>query len=366
MDSYLSFSVEDFVWDDAFRNWVLRPTREDQTKWETWLRENPTKAETVFQARELVLALGPGSVKLPPLEKERAVSRIMDQFDERLDKAATGAVFSGSRWLLAACSVILVMGIAWLFNKYDKRPVRYEQLVSAAETELREVQNVTDKVMRIQLPDSSSVLLDPGSKLSFPDQFAAGKREVILSGSAFFDITRQANRPFYVYADEIVTKVLGTSFHVRSFSDEKDVSVEVKTGRVAVFTAESAQIQNLPAGNELSGVVIEPNQRIVVARETAKMTKTLVPNPVPITSEHISPDFKFEDFPVSEIFKTLQKAYGIEIIFDENIMKDCPVTATLTDLSLYEKLDLVCNAVGAKYEVIDGRIIVEGKGCQDK
>jgi transmembrane sensor len=100
-----------------------------------------------------------------------------------------------------------------------------------------------------------------------------------------------------------------------------------------------------------------------VARRTAKMTKTLVPNPEPIVAGMAAQNLDFDDFPISEILKTLQKAYGIEIIFDETTLKDCPVTARLTDLSLYEKLDLVCDAVGAVYQVIDGRIIVTGKGC---
>lgn len=46
-------------------------------------------------------------------------------------------------------------------------------------------------------------------------------------------------------------------------------------------------------------------------------------------------------------------------------MDECPITATLTEMSLYEQLDLVCKAVNASYKSIDGRIVVEGKGCRN-
>jgi transmembrane sensor len=366
MKNYHHFSAEDFFWDEAFRNWVLRPTREDDAMWQQWLIENPQQAEVVFQARELVHALHPEIAPLPPAEKERAISRIMGQFDEQAgtgEKQARQLFFAGSRWLMAACSLLLLVGLSWIFLHDNGQPINYDRLVSSAETHLQEVRNTGKTSLHVALSDGSSAILDPGSKISFPEDFAAAKREVYLSGGAFFDITKNPDRPFYVYADEVVTKVLGTSFHVRSFTNEKEVSVAVKTGRVAVFTRETEQPGDISPVSERSGVVIEPNQQIIVARKTAKMTRTLVSDPEPVLAGATLTNYNFDDYPVSEIFKTLQNAYGISIIFDENIMKDCPVTATLTALSLYEKLDLVCNAVGASYEVIDGRIIINGKGC---
>jgi len=115
----------------------------------------------------------------------------------------------------------------------------------------------------------------------------------------------------------------------------------------------------------LTGVVIEPNQQIVFVRESIKMTKSLIPSPELVDSNISIHNFEFDETPVSEVFSELQKAYGIEIIFDKNIMNECPITARLSEMTLYEKLELVCKAVGASYELIDGRIIVEGKGCKN-
>ena len=63
-----------------------------------------------------------------------------------------------------------------------------------------------------------------------------------MKGKAFFDIARDTSQPFVVYANETITKVLGTSFTIKAFEGEKDVEVSVKTGKVAVY----ANVSSLP------------------------------------------------------------------------------------------------------------------------
>lgn len=53
------------------------------------------------------------------------------------------------------------------------------------------------------------------------------------------------------------------------------------------------------------------------------------------------------------------------MVYDEAHLRHCPVTATLTDEPLYGELDLICRAIEARYEVIDGQIIISG-GCADE
>jgi transmembrane sensor len=367
MNDYQHFSAEDFLWDHAFRRWVLNPTQADQLSWNNWLVTNPHKAELLAQAREMVLAIGPVMEPLPESEQNRAVGQIMHYYDDQqLSTAIHHTPFFRSFWFSAACIFLLLAGFVTFFTmRHVHKQTGFEQLLTAGEV-LKEVSNNSQKSLLITLEDGSSVTLDPGSKLRYPDHFKGYKRIVQLSGGGFFDIVKVPGRPFYVYAGKLVTKVLGTSFHVRSFSNEKEVSVSVKTGRVAVFTSNIDQSNDIDKITGQSGVVIEPNQQVIMEQKTARITRTIVPNPEIVTAYETFPAFNFEDTPVSEILKTLHEAYGIEIIYDENTMKNCPVTASLTDLSLYEKLDLVCNAVGASYEMIDGHIIVDGKGCKSR
>lgn len=368
MDRYRDFSLGEFVWDKSFRNWVLNPTREDDETWQNWLAAHPEKRELVERARQLVLSIRPANASLSNPEKRKAVERIVERLEERnLRHAEDGHLpWYNVRVVRIAAMLVLLAGLGWIFwLRHQPKAIGYDQLVAAANVEMREAMNTTADPLTVILEDGSRITLDPGSKMSYPAHFSGSQREVFLSGKAFFDIAKDPSKPFFVYANELVTKVLGTSFTVRSFANEQEVSVAVKTGKVAVFSREDPNMPEKQSSRELTGVVIEPNQQVVFVRKTVKITKSLVPEPEVVAEAGKAPHFEFDEAPVSAVFSALHSAYGIDIIYDKNIMDECPITATLTEMSLYEKLDLICKAVDASYKSIDGRIVVEGKGCRN-
>lgn len=368
MDRYRDFSLGEFVWDKPFRNWVLNPTREDDETWQTWLAAHPEKREVVDRARQLVLSIRTVNAPLSNAEKRKAVERIVERLEARdLDRAEEiPSPWYNWRAVRIAAMLVFLVGLGWMFRlTHQPHEIDYEQLVAAAHVKMHEAVNTTDNPLTISLEDGSRVTLDPGSKMSYPTHFTGSQREVFLSGKAFFDIAKDPSKPFFVYANELVTKVLGTSFTVRSFADEREVSVAVKTGKVAVFSREDPEVTRKQSSRELTGVVIEPNQQVIFVRNTVKITKSIVPEPEVVAEAGAAPHFEFDEAPVSAVFSALQSAYGIDIIYDKNIMDECPITATLTEMSLYEQLDLICKAVNASYKSIDGRIVVDGKGCRN-
>jgi len=364
MDQYNNFELEDFIWDPDFRRWILHPTSETEERLEKWIKVNPDKNELVQRAAGIVKAVSPKSIPLNEKDKQLAISNIVSKLDKHAQLKEKPLIKFPEYWLNAAAITILLFGLSWIvWTKNQDKSVDYMQLVADADEKLVEKINNTNKPLLIRLQDGSMVKLSPKGKISFPIKNAS-KREVYLSGEAFFDIAKDPSRPFFVYANEVVTKVLGTSFLVRSYAAEKEVSVQVKTGKVAVFTRKDPDVRKKQNSAELTGVVIEPNQQIVFLRESVKMTKTLVSSPEIVANANKNHNFEFDDAPASEVFATLCQAYGIEIIYDRNVMNDCPVTARLSDMPLYEKLDLVCKAINATYERMDARIIIEGKGCE--
>lgn len=367
MDQYYNFELEDFIWDPVFRKWILFPTQEQEEFWNHWLQANPHKKELLQRAAEIVKSVSPETIALQENEKQLAIRKIVSKLDEPTQEKGTRTILQIPNYALKAVAIfIFLAGLSWIvWTRNQTQSVDYTQLVATADEELIEKINNSNEPELIRLQDGSTVKLSPKGKISFPANNTS-KREVYLSGEAFFDIAKDPSRPFFVYADEVVTKVLGTSFLVRSYAGEKEVSVQVKTGKVAVFTRKDPDVKQKQNSAELSGVVIEPNQQIVFVRESVKMTKTLVPSPEIVANGDENYDFEFDDAPASEVFATLCRAYGIEIIYDKNLMNDCPVTARLTDMPLYEKLDLVCKAINATYARMDGRIIIEGKGCAQR
>jgi ferric-dicitrate binding protein FerR (iron transport regulator) len=94
----------------------------------------------------------------------------------------------------------------------------------------------TDKGQRstIVLPDGSVVLLNVGSRLQVPANYASGNRALVLSGSAMFSVVPDASSPFLVTAGASVTRVLGTQFVVRHYPEDTATTVAVRDGKVAV------------------------------------------------------------------------------------------------------------------------------------
>src|SRR5690606_9914983 len=84
----------------------------------------------------------------------------------------------------------------------------------------------------VELPDGSVVWLNKGAKLSYLKGFKNFyDREVNLSGEAFFDVKPNAEKPFIIETANTATRVLGTSFNVKT--NGENVAVSVFSGKVS-------------------------------------------------------------------------------------------------------------------------------------
>ncbi len=226
---------------------------------------------------------------------------------------------------------------------------------------LQQIKNETAVVKNVLLEDSSLVSLQPGAAIAFPKKFAADKREVFLDGVAFFKVSKNAERPFYVYDDNIVTQVLGTSFVIKKVNNQ--IEVDVLTGRVAVYEKNNMSKQNEKA----NGVVITPNQKVTYYTKNHQFITSLVENPVPVVVENKTKtaiNFLYDDALVSGVLKDLEEQYNIQIIVENDKIDKCSFTGDITEQSLYNKLDLLCQAIQANYEIRGTSIVIDGKGCE--
>jgi len=222
--------------------------------------------------------------------------------------------------------------------------------------------NTTNLTQVIVLPDSSKVAIEPQSKLKFSSLFNRTKREVYLEGEAFFQVTHNANIPFLVHANEVTTKVLGTSFIIKAFKYEQEIMVVVKTGRVSVFTNPEKEDKS----SIVNEIILTPNQQIIYDKKEKEISKTLVKKPQAILPEEEVRRMRFEETPVTEIFKALEKMYGVEIDFDEALFSNCRLTTVISKDDLYSRLDIICNVIGTSYTLQPDRIVIEAAGCKAK
>jgi len=218
------------------------------------------------------------------------------------------------------------------------------------------VENIEKNAQVISLPDGSKITLEPQSRIKFLPAFTATKREVYLEGEGFFEVTHNERQPFIVYAKNVTTKVLGTSFTIKAYSADKKVMVAVSTGRVSVSTPTDTVYGKSP-------LILTPNQKIVYDNDAKRTVKQIVEMPKLLLAPEEVKRMHFEDAPLTDIFKAIEKMYGVEIDFDKEVFSSCTLTTSLSGGGLYNRLDIICSAIGAKYAISENRIIVTGKGC---
>ncbi|GGN08183.1 hypothetical protein GCM10010967_49760 [Dyadobacter beijingensis] len=270
-----------------------------------------------------------------------------------------------SVYLSAAAAVLLVVSF-WVFfgNRGGRRGVMREKMfVEAPNGRLITEENNTNMPKRLTLSDRSTVILEPGARIVFPAAFTGDKRTVQLTGNAFFEITRNPDQPFLVYSGKIITRVLGTSFRIKTNARDKALEVEVVTGKVSVFENREAFSESDSIDNQDNGVVLTPNQRVTYFSESRHLMTGLVPEPVKATPATVEAKLVFNDEKLAKIAQALQETYGIEIVFANDRIAQCTFTGDLSDMQLYDKLALVCKSNGADYEVKGTRILINGHGC---
>ena len=355
--NYQDFGIVDFLNDGFFREWVQSPSPEKDIFWENFISTYPEKAETIDTARKLIFALTEiGESELQQLQ----VTQITEQTWQRLASEIHSEdnqqvqlqrpVFRLG-WVAAAAGLCLAVGIWFWLLKASPADNSYENQVAVYKTSLIEQVNNTAEKQRIVLPDGSSVMLEKNSKISFSSTFTGNKREVFLTGEAFFEVTHNTQKPFIVYTNEVTTKVLGTSFRIKAYRNESTILVAVKTGKVSV------------AVKEKETTVLRPNQQVIYNKSQENLRKELVEKPYILIPKPATSFFSFDNTPLREVFEKMKMSYGIDIIFDEMQLSGCNLTADLEEESLYDKLNLICKTLNLDYKIIDGQIVISGQGC---
>ncbi|TDE13790.1 FecR family protein [Dyadobacter psychrotolerans] len=222
-----------------------------------------------------------------------------------------------------------------------------------------EVKNTSDKPYKVVLEDGTEVTLKPQSSLSHPEHFAEKARIVHLSGEAFFNVTKNPARPFFVYTGELVTRVLGTSFNVKSYNAAKSIEVSVVTGRVSVYenSKKTPQTRN--------GIILNPNQKIRFDSEIKVLVPELVEEPVVVHPPEKKTLFIFEETPLPQVTSMIQEVYGIEIVLETAALENCVFTGDINDLPLYSQLKLICKSINANYELRGTTLFMSGEGCRN-
>jgi transmembrane sensor len=355
---YTNYTLDDFLQDPAFWQWVLHGTPADNAHWAALMEQYPHQRTCIGQAREMLLAVHEQVETDFPTEGQ--VAAMFGRIQSEVSTAQVRPLWRRMAWRVAA-SVLLVLGLGtwWWLGTDVPGALPTLPFAFTKQPTLEEVINNTATALPVRLPDGSHAWLQPRSQLSYRRAFADTIREVFLTGEAFFEVRKNPAKPFLVRANDITTRVLGTSFWVKAYEQEQQVTVVVKTGRVSVFQTQNSR-QPDP---ETAGLVLTPNQQAVFGKTDSHFTRSLVARPTPVLTDAELQQFAFSNAPLPGILAAIEKAYGVEILYDETLLQDCRLTTSLGNETLFEKLDILCEATGATYKLVDAQILIDSKGC---
>lgn len=222
----------DFLKHEYFVRGVLSPTRDSTEYWKRWLDQNPEKVELYRSACAILLSF---ELKQKYAMEDSSYYRVLDCLLEENNKpnnaTRIGILNSDSR-LMAAASIVLFVSLS--FISYFIYKSGSKQIPKIVEYHVESVPRGFKKT--IILPDGSAVKLNSMSEIKYVTQFSDTIREVYLTGQGFFEVKKNPNAPFIVHTKYFSTRVLGTSFDIRSYENEMNKHVAVLTGNVQVTT----------------------------------------------------------------------------------------------------------------------------------
>jgi len=191
----------------------------------------------------------------------------------------------------------------------------------------------------IELSDGSFITLNRDSKVSFPDKFNNRKRKVKLSGEAFFEISRETNRPFIIETGNGKVTVLGTSFNVITDNSKNEVEVLVESGKVLVVSKDGTR-----------SLTIEPGELGVINNNTSSSMVNTDINYLAWNTEILI----YEGTRLEDVFSDLQRTYNISVEVYNNDILNRQLTSKFENESAETIIRTICLSFNLRFEKKDG------------
>nr|WP_240966307.1 FecR family protein [Pseudoflavitalea sp. G-6-1-2] len=228
--------------------------------------------------------------------------------------------------------------------------LRYDAAL-ASQAALNTLETPRGRQFHVQLPDGTRVWLNSGSSITYPTFFTGPERRVSMKGEAYFDVAKNAAKPFRVsVTDEAEVNVLGTQFNVNAYKDDGSINTTLIEGAV-----ELQKITGKPGENfSKHALKLKPGQQ-------AKLTDELQLVSNPDISKVLAWKnglFNFEGATLIEAMKQLERWYDIEVIYPAKI-PDFTFFGELSQSTSMEGMIRALEKSGLHFRMDGRKLIIE-------
>ncbi|MEO6734536.1 MAG: FecR domain-containing protein [Ferruginibacter sp.] len=243
---------------------------------------------------------------------------------------------------LAIAATLLALVVT--FSLWQSRGVKKNQIVN--------VQSLTKKFTErkeqkfLLLPDSTQVWLNSASSLQFPDDFKTDKREVYLTGEAYFDVKHADKIPFLIHTGKVITTVTGTAFNIKAYPDQNDITISVTRGEVKVSNS-----------NQLVATLTK-GQIVKINRTTEKALQKNIP--VETITAWQEGNLIYDEMLLKDVIKDLQNVYNVRIEIRDSAAADLNITTSFSrDIGPEQSLKILSVLTNKKLENINGIFVLK-------
>lgn len=233
-----------------------------------------------------------------------------------------------------AAAIIIILGIGFFTTKV------YQKI--GGEKITNEYASIAEQGKEIVLPDGSKVVLNAHSTITYPSKFADAERKVKLEGEAFFNVTKNAEKPFIIEAEDAEVRVLGTSFNVNASIPGNKVEVFVETGLVQL-TRKNKQNDK---------ILINPGDVGILYSNQLVKEKNQNENIIAWKTKEII----FREDNLEEVIQVLNKVYNTEIVCENDDILDLKYTSTFREQEIDSILNVICLTFNLKTEAVNHKI----------
>jgi len=254
-----------------------------------------------------------------------------------------------SRWWMAAAA-ILILGVAGVML-YPRGNVRVATDPGPAPD--KEIATRFGTRSFLELPDGSKLWLNAGSKVRYADGFTNGRRELTLTGEAFFDVKHDPEHPFIIHTGKLDVKVLGTSFNVKAYPNDSTMETTLIKGKVEIDFKD----------DQRSNIVLQPNEKVVIpvkrspavhVTENEVMRRTVTPDPTYrtlIETSWVEDKLVFRNETFSDVAMRLERWYNIHFSFEDQRFMQDRLTGYFKDQPIKNVMDALQISLGFRYRI---------------
>lgn len=311
-------------WDMLARYLANETTAEEAAEIQAWMDSDPENRLMVQKLK--------ASFSVTVDEDASDLNALWSKIAQEVGRSKYGIARTSSRkslfeWIRQAISarpvwvpvgaMAVLLAVAWLPYYYWKSP------------DLLTVEVPFGERLTVDLQDGSRVVLDAGSRLLYPEQFADDSRHVTLSGQGYFQVSPDAARPFVVTAGYGEVEVLGTAFDVQSW-DDSPVVVSVAEGRVKFARVRGDGDQSVVLGADQVSTLGSAGGP--TSPTTADVSRRLA---------WMRDEVFFDDAPLSEILDRLRRWHSVAFSVPDPTLLDERLTLHLFKSDLSGSLELI-------------------------